>query len=268
MIWTLKNLLSDRFFTVGLLTFTHSAPVLLHQLMTQCFKRFGLFERYLIQEKSKTPFDQNKKLYKSVVVDTIMNHLVKIPLAVYISFPLLQRCLKIDRSAAFTMPPMKLLAYQVLISALLEDALFYWSHRALHNPFLFKHIHSKHHKFHNLTAYPIASEYTHPIESIFGNIIPVLTGPLLLGMDLASTQIWLWIRMLKTSDAHCGYDLPFSPFGAFWPLNSARRHDYHHEKGVGSFGSFFVFWDQLCGTDAAYLKAQEKKKKKEETKKY
>lgn len=31
------------------------------------------------------------------------------------------------------------------------------------------------------------------------------------------------------------------------------RHDYHHSHNVGNFGSFFVFWDWLCGTDQAYL---------------
>ena len=69
--------------------------------------------------------------------------------------------------------------------------------------------------------------------------------------------------MLKTSDAHCGYDLPFSPFGFTYPLNSASRHDYHHEKGTGSFGSFFVFWDELCGTDLAYLRFRERRVRSE-----
>ncbi|GMI18739.1 hypothetical protein TrLO_g14362 [Triparma laevis f. longispina] len=262
MIFTFKKLLSDDLclFTVGLLSFTHTAPVALHQLVSQSFKHFKLFEQYLIQDKAKTPFDQNKKLFRKVWIDTFLNHFVKIPLSLFLSYPLLSKFLNLDRSTAFEMPLLKLLSYQIIIAALLEDALFYWSHRALHHPYLFKTIHSKHHKFHNLTAYPIASEYTHPIESLVGNILPVLAGPLVLGMNLASTQIWLWIRMLKTCDAHCGYDLPFSPFG-WYPLNSARRHDFHHEKGVGSFGSFFVLWDQFCGTDEAYERFQEKKRK-------
>ena len=113
-----------------------------------------------------------------------------------------------------------------------------------------------------LAPLAVASEYTHPVESCLGNILPVLVGPFVAGCNFATLQVWLWLRMLKTADAHCGYALPFSPFG-FGPLNEARRHDFHHEKGVGSFGSFFKFWDQVCGTDSAYLSFRKKKEEKE-----
>jgi hypothetical protein len=32
----------------------------------------------------------------------------------------------------------------------------------------------------------------------------------------------------------------------------AERHDFHHSNFTGSFGSFFCFWDWLCGTDVPY----------------
>jgi len=30
------------------------------------------------------------------------------------------------------------------------------------------------------------------------------------------------------------------------------RHDFHHSHNVGNFGSFFIFWDWICGTDYKY----------------
>ena len=105
---------------------------------------------------------------------------------------------------------------------------------------------------------PIASEYTHPVESLLGNILPVIAGPMLLSSHLPTVSLWVVIRLLKTSDAHSGYNFPFSPFNMGFPFNEARRHDFHHSANIGSFGSFFVVWDRLCGTDKACLTRQRK----------
>jgi hypothetical protein len=32
----------------------------------------------------------------------------------------------------------------------------------------------------------------------------------------------------------------------------SERHDFHHSHFLGSYGSFFCFWDWLCGTDVPY----------------
>jgi sterol desaturase/sphingolipid hydroxylase (fatty acid hydroxylase superfamily) len=222
-----------------------------------------IMERYLIQPPEKTPFDQKKELFGQVWKDTVINHLIKIPTALDLTVPIIQKCLKnVNKRDAFKMDDLKTFGLHLLVSVLIEDALFYWSHRLLHTSFLFKHVHRKHHEFHNLASYPIASEYTHPVESLLGNILPVMVGPIVTGQSFMTLQIWLWIRMLKTSDAHCGYHFPFSPFGMFWPFNEAPRHDFHHEKGVGSFGSFFQFWDNVCGTDAQYVAFRAKKEAK------
>ena len=51
-----------------------------------------------------------------------------------------------------------------------------------------------------------------------------------------------------TVDAHCGYDLPWSPF-SFIPLfGGALMHDYHHSSVFGNYGAT-VIWDRLMGTE-------------------
>ena len=50
-----------------------------------------------------------------------------------------------------------------------EDFGFFWSHRILHHPFLYKHLHKKHHEYD--TPFSITAEYSNIIEYIFGNLV-------------------------------------------------------------------------------------------------
>lgn len=48
---------------------------------------------------------------------------------------------------------------------LLSDALFYWTHRAMHeSKWLYRHIHKVHHEFKGSLS--IAAEYAHPVEQV------------------------------------------------------------------------------------------------------
>jgi len=122
-------------------------------------------------------------------------------------------------------------------------------------------IHKQHHAF--KTNVGLASVYSHPIEG-FINTVVTFTGPILLGhlgYDVPLLTLWVWyvVRWAETTDAHSGYEFPWSPFGLF---SVAGHHDFHHSHNIGCYGSFFGMWDKVCGTDSAYLtwKAQAKAK--------
>ena len=69
------------------------------------------------------------------------------------------------------------------------------------------------------------------------------------------------MRIIEGFDAHCGYEFPVAP-GRLLPLSSsANFHDFHHSHNVGNYGSFFMFWDTLCGTNNHYWKFLSKKQK-------
>lgn len=78
-------------------------------------------------------------------------------------------------------------------------------------------------------------------------------APIFIQAHTLTFCIWLFLRIIETVEAHSGYRLPFSPWQFFDCVQGgAERHDFHHSNFTGSFGSFFCFWDWLCGTDVPY----------------
>jgi sterol desaturase/sphingolipid hydroxylase (fatty acid hydroxylase superfamily) len=149
--------------------------------------------------------------------------------------------------------------WQVPVFILVEDCLFYWAHRMLHIPFLFKYIHKIHHKHHCPVG--IASECAHPVEFYFGNMLPFSLGPILLKAHSFTFWLWFAIRLAKTCEAHSGYSFPWSPFQFIPFANPAGAHDHHHFRGITScYGSFLSVWDRAMSTCGDYS-AQAKKEK-------
>lgn len=148
-------------------------------------------------------------------------------------------------ASARDFPSALTMAWQLAVFALVEDALFYWGHRALHSV-LYAHVHKVHHAF--TTTVCIAATATHPVEYVLSNVLPFVAGPTLLGAHAATLYVWLIYRMGETMAHHSGYDFPWSMFSLLPGQGSAVEHDLHHSKQVGNYGSMFVFWDWACGT--------------------
>lgn len=147
--------------------------------------------------------------------------------------------------------PLTTLAH-LAVCTVIEDALFYLSHRTLHHPSIYRHIHKQHHLFNHSVS--IAAEYAHPIEFIFGNIIPFGTGPILLGSHCTVMYTWMLFRLAESVTSHSGYDFPWTPWSVIPFGADAMKHDIHHSIGAtggtaGNYATFFIWWDKLLGTD-------------------
>jgi len=204
--------------------------------------RHQVLARYKIQPL-KYPTDQ---LMRKGLVDVSIKHLVA-PFVLYLMWPLAAAC---GVHATPELPSLSEVLLHLLVHILVQDTIFYWSHRLLHQPFFYKRIHKQHHQFY--TPVGISSEYAHPVED-FLNQAAFIAGPFIMGSHIFTLYMWLLLRLWETVDAHSGYALPFplSPFSLF---GVAEQHDYHHSQNKGCFGSFFGLWDWICGTDADYKK--------------
>jgi sterol desaturase/sphingolipid hydroxylase (fatty acid hydroxylase superfamily) len=111
-------------------------------------------------------------------------------------------------------------------------------------------IHKQHHEF--KVTVGIASEYAHPLEFVFGNILPMNLGSMILGFNVHAFTYAFWIceKIFRTTEDHSGYQFPWSPtmFLSFIK-NSAEHHNFHHLKFKGNYGGYFNFWDWICGTN-------------------
>jgi sterol desaturase/sphingolipid hydroxylase (fatty acid hydroxylase superfamily) len=135
------------------------------------------------------------------------------------------------------LPSVLEIAWQLGALILLQDTLFYWSHRLFHRPRLFRAFHAKHHTFRHVRGH--SAEYTHPVESIV-NLFAFMAPAILLKVHLLTFGIWVLVRIYETVAAHSGY--------AFTGI--ASRHAFHHLYAAkGCLGSFFGVWDRIMGTD-------------------
>jgi ring-1,2-phenylacetyl-CoA epoxidase subunit PaaE len=141
--------------------------------------------------------------------------------------------------------------YEVLVVAMMiftTDAWFYWLHRLMHRPSVYKYVHALHHK--SLDVNPFTSNSFHMIEAIaltvwilpFLYFVPV--SPVALGVVQA-------LGTFNNLKSHLGYEF-FPKFFKIPPFNilvTATNHSLHHTQYNGNYGLFFRYWDILCGTE-------------------
>jgi sterol desaturase/sphingolipid hydroxylase (fatty acid hydroxylase superfamily) len=144
--------------------------------------------------------------------------------------------------------PLSLLTY-----LLAHDAWFYWTHRLLHAPRVFRIAHAVHHASRPPTAWAAMS--FHPIEALTGAVvIPALV--FVVPVHVAVLAAVLAIMTLMGVTNHMGWELfpgrlVHSRLGGW--LITASHHQRHHEFYRCNYGLYFRHWDRLCGTDRAPL---------------
>jgi lathosterol oxidase len=149
----------------------------------------------------------------------------------------------------FAAYPLWYLPLSVLLYLFAHDTWFYWTHRWMHRPWLFRQAHAVHHASRPPTAWTAMS--FHPWEAVTGAlVIPALV--LFIPIHVAMLGLVLAIMTLMGITNHMGWELfparlVHSRLGGW--LITASHHQRHHENYQCNYGLYFRVWDRLCGTD-------------------
>lgn len=136
----------------------------------------------------------------------------------------------------------------IVLLVLVQDVLFYFTHRLLHTKKLAKY-HAIHHKSRVPTVFAVYS--FHPIEAFLHALrIPIvlLIFPVSLVALIISESL---ISNVVNAYSHLNYEPRFMRrFAKLHGMVSATSayHNLHHSKGNGNYGFYLKLWDRLFGT--------------------
>ena len=142
----------------------------------------------------------------------------------------------------------------LLLSALLylivQDSYYYWAHRLMHRPRLFRWMHAGHHRSRQPT--PFASFAFDPAEAVATAwLLPAMTFvvPVHIGVVIALLVLMTVTAVMN----HSGWEMLPERFvhgRVGRHLISATHHSLHHTRFDANYGLYFRFWDRIMGTDA------------------
>ena len=131
---------------------------------------------------------------------------------------------------------------------LIHDAYFYWMHRLIHHPRLFRLFHLVHHR--SVNPSPWAAYAFHPLEAVLESMIFVI---FLFTIPINSWHLFAFfvVSLLYNVYGHLGFELYPAGFNRHWLgkwLNTSVSHNMHHRYFKGNYGLYFMFWDRMMGT--------------------
>jgi sterol desaturase/sphingolipid hydroxylase (fatty acid hydroxylase superfamily) len=122
-----------------------------------------------------------------------------------------------------------LLPMSIVLTAFLH-IWFYFTHRLLHVPFLFRHVHYLHHRYSRTNAY--CAQFAHPVEFVLGNLAGVILAPCIFTIHRTLFVTWVLLCLNQSILAH----------GIPRTYHSVHHIQYHMNYGVG------VALDRVFGT--------------------
>jgi sterol desaturase/sphingolipid hydroxylase (fatty acid hydroxylase superfamily) len=137
-----------------------------------------------------------------------------------------------------------------LLSLLIHETYYYWVHRWMHQPRIFRLVHKVHHDS-NITS-PWTAFSFHPLEGVLQAIIlplilmivplhPYVIVVQLVFMSISSVINHLEIEIFPRSFYH-------HPVGRW--LIGATHHSMHHRQFRYNYGLYFTFLDKLHKTES------------------
>ena len=138
----------------------------------------------------------------------------------------------------------------LVLMIVLHDAWFYWTHRALHHPALYRRFHLAHHR--SVTPTPFAI-YSFSVGEAAINAMFVFLWQIFVTTPGVVFISFMLFQVLRNGMGHAGYELHprwwLSTPLTRW-INTTTHHDLHHSGGFNhNYGLYFTWWDKAMRTE-------------------
>ncbi|MEJ7740115.1 MAG: sterol desaturase family protein [Chitinophagaceae bacterium] len=138
----------------------------------------------------------------------------------------------------------------LLLSMLLHESYYYWLHRLMHHPSIFRLVHKVHHDS-NIPS-PFTAFSFHPLEGLLQAIVLPLT---LIVLPLHPYVILIQLTLMTFSSVinHLNieiYPVNFHKHAVGKWIIGATHHSLHHKQYKYNFGLYFTFWDKFTSTES------------------
>ena len=142
------------------------------------------------------------------------------------------------------------LPVSLLLSVLLHETYYYWVHRWMHRPAVFKLVHKVHHNS-NITS-PWTAFSFHPLEGLLQAIVlpaTLMIIPMHPYVILAQLTLMTFSSVINHLDIEI-YPKKFHKHAIGRWLIGATHHALHHRQFKYNFGLYFTFWDKWKRTES------------------
>lgn len=147
------------------------------------------------------------------------------------------------------LPPLSTAVIDFAIMVVAHDAYFYWTHRTMHHPRLYRIFHRVHHLSRTPTPWT-AYSFALPEAVVQAAFLPII----LLVFPTSIVVVFAFMSHMITRNVlgHAGIEL-FPQHWLQWPLlrliTTTTHHDLHHSEFRSNYGLYFTWWDRLLGTE-------------------
>jgi Delta7-sterol 5-desaturase len=142
------------------------------------------------------------------------------------------------------------LPVSLLVLLVLQETYYYWIHRWMHLPTMYRLVHKVHHDSHIISPWTAFS--FHPMEAVVhAAFLPLVL--LIVPLHPVTILFLLIIMTVSGFINHLGYEVYPEKFDRHYIgkwLIGATHHARHHKQYQYNFGLYFTFWDKWKKTEA------------------
>lgn len=213
---------------------------LYHVLVFKTFKKRN--SSRILQQKEFSSTQIRSEIFRSAVSSVLFSGIAVLMLGLYLN----DLTLVYEDWSEY---PMWYHPVGIILFMILQDTYYYWLHRWMHLPKVYRVVHKWHHD--SIDTNSMTSFSFHPIETLLqGILFPILI--LIIPIHLYCLIFILIVMTISAIINHGAVEVYPRSKKLEWIqkwIIGATHHDVHHRKFLFNYGLYFTFWDRMMGTE-------------------